>query len=183
MQSIASKVLSWSPAVIVLFSFLYSVSLSNTDTTIINMVGAIGTFLWLISICHRCSTLLSNKNIEFGEMKSYKITAIILALSYLAISSLDYIDPEKLLSQRDIENGTTFMFNRILYGSLAVLLGSLLLTYRNAVKLLSSAEKGKEQNISEYYKTLILTFIIPWIGYWYIQDRARIINKTASNKG
>jgi hypothetical protein len=147
---------------------------SMTITEIVNVSGSVGIFVWLYSISFRSAKNLSQRNIQMKVLKSFNYSALILAITYVFVFFvLAEIDPWVLSSEEEIEAGTPYTYNRILYPAIAVLIISLALMYRNMLKLLTSAETGKEQHFKDYYKTFLLLFLIPWVGVWFVHDRAK----------
>jgi cytochrome b561 len=120
--------------------------------------------MWTYAICHKSAEVLRRRQKDFKVMNTYKYAAITVLISMLVLIVITNIDPATIATQSDFERGEAFTYKRILYATLITLVIGILFMYRNALKLLTSAEKGNEQSFSNYYKTYLLLIFLPWIA-------------------
>ncbi|MFN3503323.1 MAG: hypothetical protein ACK4ZJ_13775 [Allorhizobium sp.] len=174
----------------ILFSFALMLTFRFQDSSyptllilasILNFTGHIGLLIWLYAICQKSAEILKKQQIEFNEMKTYKISAFGFIVSIILLHILSFIDPETLATQNDLERGETFTYSRIYFSTALIFLIGFVLMYANTMKLLLSVETGKEQSFSDYSKSFLFLLFLPWIAVWYIQPRVKNIEKTGTN--
>ncbi len=182
MKNITALFLKLNPGVLFLFIIMSSFNWYSSSLpvpvvliSVINFIGQMGLLIWLYSICEKSAEVLKENNIDFNTIRTYKYALTVILIADLLFLILINMDPLTLSTQSDIERGEAFTYKRIfLIIGLAMSIG-ILFTYRNTLKLLSSAEHGQEQSFSGYYKSFLLLLFLPWIAVWFIQLRVRKI--------
>ncbi len=182
MSSITTRFLSLHPGVLFLFTIMVGFNWYGDDhpsreiiTSIVNTIGTVGLLIWFYAICEKSVAVLRKKKKELKIMKTYKIAPAAVLISFIALMMVGFVDPLDVATESDLQRGEAFTYKRIVFGILTVTAIGVLLMYRNTLKLLSSAETGKEQSFSDYYKSFLLLFFLPWIAVWFIQPRVKKI--------
>jgi len=152
---------------------------SSTDTTpenvtiALNTFGEIGMAIWIYAVANRSNNRMIKNGLLTTTFKNFKLSYLILISSLGFLFVMNFIDTEMLLTQSDIERGEAFTHKRIIYGLYFCWIVAGVFVIRGAVKLLESAEHGTDRSINEYFKTLLLMLIVPWIGIWFVHPRVQ----------
>ena len=179
LENFTSKFLGYSTGVIFVFTLLITFNWYDSSdptpkniTTIINLIGQIGLISWMYAIACKSHKILNKKGIELKLFKNFRISYLLMVVSFILLFVMDFVDPSTVATESDFERGEAFTYTRIVYGLAFILIICALSVWRGTAKLLVSAENGQEKSFGEYYKTFFL-LIFSWIGVWFIHPRAK----------
>lgn len=173
------KLSSWA---IFLFTIMASFRLNdNPIQEPLNFLGEIG----LIGLCYSISLksieIIKSKKIKIDLCNSYHYSIILAFITSLSFLILTYINVETMSTSRDIETREYYTVKRIVFSLFVMQLLAMILLCRNTIKLLKSAEIGREANFSDYYGSYLLLQLVPWVGVFFIHLRYQELFKTTVN--
>lgn len=152
---------------------------SNSDpsreilSNFLNFVGLLGMLVWFYAICLKSIMVLKSKDVYFQTMNTYKYAFLATFISIIFLFILNNIEPSTLATQSDLKRGEFYTYKQIFFITILTLVAGVIFLYRNTIKLLASAEIGKESSFSEYYKTFFFLLILPWVAVWFVQPRVK----------
>jgi len=179
MENLELKFLNLHASVIFIFALISTFNWSSsTDSTpenvtlVLNSLGQIGLAIWIYAVANKSNNIMIKKGLSTNAFKKFQISYLVMIASLCLLFVMNFIDPEMVLTQSDIERGEAFTYKRIIYGLFFSLIAAEVFVAKGAAKLLESAEHGANRSINEYYKTFLL-LLLPWIGIWFVHPKAQ----------
>jgi hypothetical protein len=176
MTKITDKLISWKESILCILFFATGVqyrSSSDPDgvafINLVNIVGGIIFLGWVHAVGHRAKTKLKNQKINIPLLIYFDLYFLAVLLTYLVMFFTSYRSINYLTGNSRFHISVTYY--EPVAAAMIFFLGLFLIVLSTA-KGLVSAEKSRDAEVSEYFKTLLL-LIFPFIGVWFIQDRAK----------